>query len=135
MLILQQYATTNKECTKHVTSDKQPLLTDTYYFQQFHYHFFFLDYDFFTCSIPMLMLQQHAATKKQWINCILFRIIIENIFLTINSSFIEIFWEKWLSSGFAAYSWKCCCKLQQQMKNLGARVVHEQIEVLRILFL
>ena len=43
----------------------------------------------------MLMLQQHAATNKQWINCILIRIIIENNFLTINSSFIEIFLEKW----------------------------------------
>ena len=93
MLILQQYATTNKECTKHVTSDKQLLLTITYYFQHFHCHFFKYC-NFCTCSIPMLMLQQHAATNKQWINCILFRIIIENIFLTINSSFIEIFLRK-----------------------------------------
>ena len=33
MLMLQQYATLNKECTKYVTFDKQPLLTSTYYFQ------------------------------------------------------------------------------------------------------
>ena len=50
-----------------------------------------INYDFNICSILMLMLQQHAATNKQWIKCILFRIIIENIFLIINSSFIEIF--------------------------------------------
>ena len=135
MLMLQQYATTNKECTKHVTSDKQPLLTNTYYFQQFLCHFLKKNCDFNICSILMLMLQQHATTNKQWINCILFRIIIENIFLTINSSFIEIFWEKRLFLGFVAYLRKCSCIVQQQMKNLGARVDHEQIEVLRIPFL
>ena len=86
------------------------------------------------CSILLLMLQHCAAAKNQLMHYTL-RMNIANIFLTMFTSFNNFPWAKLQYSGFAAYFGKCCCIVQQQMKNFGARVAHEPVYVLRIPFM